>query len=90
MNLFSFLRPIRSAPVALERLHSLLEYERHLIGQTDLILVLHADILAAISRHITVDSYKVQVKIDRSATASRLALDVEIPNLTCASAAVGA
>jgi cell division topological specificity factor len=63
MNLFPFLRPIRSAPVALERLHTVLEYDRCLIGQADLIPVLHADILAAISRYITVDRDKVRVRI---------------------------
>src|ERR1700687_1345434 len=63
VNLFSFLRPIRSAPVALERLHTVLEYDRCLIGQTDLIPVLHTVILAAISRYMTVDPDKLQVRI---------------------------
>jgi septum formation topological specificity factor MinE len=62
MNLFPFLRPIRSAPVALERLHTVLEYDRCLIGQTDLIPILHTDILAAINRYITIDTDKVQVR----------------------------
>ena len=89
MNVFQFLRPIKSAPVARRRLQTLLEYDRRLIGQTDLIPVLHAEILAAISRHITVDPDKVQVRIDRSATVWTLGLDIEIPS-TRASAAVGA
>jgi cell division topological specificity factor len=80
VNVFSFLRPIKSARVAFQRLHTVLEYDRRLIEQTDLIPVLHTDILAAISRHLTVDSDKVQVRIDRSVTVSRLTLDVEIPN----------
>jgi cell division topological specificity factor len=80
MNLIPFLRPVRSAPLARKRLQSLLEYDRRLIGQTDLIPVLHAEILAAISRHITVDPDKVQVRIDRSAAVWTLGLDIEIPS----------
>ena len=78
--MFSLFWPIRSARVALQRLHAVLENDRRLIGQTDLIPVLHTDILAAISRHLAVDSDKVQVRIDRTATVSRLTLDVEIPH----------
>ena len=33
-----------------------------------------------INRHVTVDADKVQVKVDRGDTVSRLAVDVEIPN----------
>ena len=88
VNLFPFLRPIRSAPVARERLQTLLEYDRQ-SGQTELIPVLHAEIFDAISRHIRIDPDKVQVRIKRGAMALTLALDIEIPS-TRASATVRA
>ena len=40
MNIFNFIKRRRSAPVARERLQILLEYERRLVGQSDLIAVL--------------------------------------------------
>ena len=80
MNLFSFVRRRASAPVARERLQILLEYERRIISQTDLVAVLRQEILAVISRHVTVDPDKVQVKVDRGSTMSVLAVDVEFPN----------
>jgi cell division topological specificity factor len=40
MTLLQVLRPMSSAPVARERLQILLEYERRLVSQTDLIAVL--------------------------------------------------
>ena len=43
MRMFSFLRPVSSAPVARERLQILLEYERNLVSQTDLIAVLREE-----------------------------------------------
>ena len=49
MNLFNLLRRRRSAPVARERLEILLQYERSLINQTDLIAVLREDLSISIS-----------------------------------------
>jgi cell division topological specificity factor len=80
MNLFSFARRRNSAPVARERLQILLEYERRVISQTDLVAVLRQEILAVISRHVAVDPDKVQVTIDRGAAVSTLAVDIEFPN----------
>ena len=80
MRLFSFLRPVSSAPVARERLQILLEYERNLVSQTDLIAVLREEILAVVSRHVTVDPDKVQISVDRGAKFSILAVDIQIPN----------
>ena len=80
MRLFQFLRPVSSAPVARERLQILLEYERNLVSQTDLIAVLREEILAVVSRHVTVDPDKVQISVDRGANVSTLAVDIEIPN----------
>jgi cell division topological specificity factor len=82
MKLFDFFRPISSAPVARERLQILLEYERNLVSQTDLISVLRTEILAVVSRHVTIDPDRVQIKVDRGPKVSTLAVDIEIPNRT--------
>ena len=87
MRLFSFLRPVSSAPVARERLQILLEYERKMVSQTDLIAVLREEILAVVGRHVTIDPDRVQIKVDRGAKVSILAVDIEIPNKTRATAA---
>jgi cell division topological specificity factor len=88
MRLFSFLRPVSSAPVARERLQILLEYERNLVSQTDLIAVLREEILAVVGRHVMIDPDKVQISVDRGAKFSILAVDIQIPNKT-RKAAVG-
>jgi cell division topological specificity factor len=80
MSFFGFGRRRGSAPVARERLQILLEYERSPFSHSDLFVVLQEEILAAISRHIAVESDKVRVKVDRGDRVSRLAVDVEIPN----------
>ena len=80
MRLFQFLRPVSSAPVARERLQILLEYERNLVSQTDLIAVLREEILAVVGRHVTIDPDKVQISVDRGAKFSILAVDIQIPN----------
>jgi cell division topological specificity factor len=79
VNLFRFLRPISSAPVARERLQILLEYERNVISQPDLIAV-REGILAVVARHFTIDPDHVQIKVDRG--AKLLKVDIEIPNKT--------
>ena len=80
MKLFNFFRPAGSAPVARERLQILLEYERKLGSHVDLIAVLREEILEVLSRHVTVDSDKVQITVDRGAHVSALAVDIVIPN----------
>jgi cell division topological specificity factor len=80
MSWFGFGRSKNSAPVARERLQILLEYERRVISQTDLVAVLREEILTVISRHVMIDPEKVQVKIDRGSKVSVLAVDVEFPN----------
>jgi cell division topological specificity factor len=87
MRLFSFLRPVSSAPVARERLQILLEYERKMVSQTDRIAVLREEIFAVVGRHVTIDPDRVQIKVDRGAKVSILAVDIEIPNKTRATAA---
>ena len=78
-KLFGFFRPISSAPVARERLQILLEYERRLVSQSSLITVLREEILAVVSRHVTVDPDKVHVSVDRGEGFSTLAVDIQIP-----------
>jgi cell division topological specificity factor len=80
MRFFNFARRRNSAPVARERLQILLEYERRIISQSDLVAVLRQEILAVVSRHVSVDPEKVQVKVDRGAKVSTLEVDVEFPN----------
>ena len=80
MKLFSLFRSRASAPVASERLQILLSHERTSRGKPDLLGILHEEILAAITKHITVERDNVQVRMDRGMIVSTLAIDVEIPN----------
>jgi len=80
MTLFGFIRRRASAPVARERLQILLEYERSMVSQVDLIAILRQEILAVVSRHVTVDPDRVQVSVDRGDDVSTLAVGIEIPN----------
>ena len=79
MSLFDFFRR-GSAPVARERLQILLAHERTMRGQPDLLGVLREEILAVISRHISFEPDKVQIKMDRGKSVSTLEVDIEIPN----------
>jgi len=79
MSLFDFFRR-GSAPVARERLQILLAHERAVRGQPDLLGVLREEILAVISRHISFEPDKVQIKMDRGKSVSTLEVDIEIPN----------
>ena len=90
MSLFNLAKRWGSAPVARERLQILLEYERCLVSQSDLITVLRQEILALVSRHVTVDPEKVIVTVDHGETISKLAVDIQIPNPPRAMAAPGA
>jgi len=69
-----------SAPVARERLQILLAHERGLLGQPDLLGLLREEILAAVSRHVTLDPEKVIVRMDRGKNVSTLEVDIEVPN----------
>jgi cell division topological specificity factor len=80
MKLLGFLRPIDSAPVARRRLQTLLDYERRSVSQTDLVALLREDILTIIGLYAAAKPCKVQIKVDRGAMTSRLAVDIEIPN----------
>jgi cell division topological specificity factor len=81
MKFFGFARRSSSAPIARERLRILLEHERSIADQRDLMLVLREEILAAIRRHVAIDPEKVMTKVDRGATMSTLEIDIEVPNI---------
>jgi cell division topological specificity factor len=80
MRLFRFLKPVSSAPVARERLQILLEYERRMVSQSSLITTLKEEILAVVSRHVSIDPEKIHVSVDRGDGFSTLAVDIQIPN----------
>jgi cell division topological specificity factor len=82
MTLFNLFRRRGSAPIARERLQILLAHERSARGQSDLLGILREEILAVITKHVTVDHDNVRVRMDRGANVSTLEIDVEIPNAT--------
>ena len=70
-----------TAPIARERLQILLAHERGMRGQKpDLLMLLREEILAAVSRHVTLDPEKVIVRMERGKNVSTLEVDVELPN----------
>lgn len=73
-----FFRP-QSAPAARERLQVLLAHERLSSDGSDLVTKLRDEILQVIARHVQVDSDKVNVRMERGAQVSTLAVDIEIP-----------
>ena len=79
MNFFSWFSR-GSAPIARERLQILLAHERNERHQPDLLGVLREEILTLISRHVSFDPDKVQIKMDRGKSVSTLAVDIEIAN----------
>jgi cell division topological specificity factor len=89
MKLFRFFKPVSSAPVARERLQILLEYERTMVNQTELITRLREEILGVVARHVSIDPDRVHISIDRGEGFSTLAVDIEIPNRAGAVAAGG-
>ncbi|KAB2854010.1 MAG: cell division topological specificity factor MinE [Sphingopyxis terrae] len=78
MKLFKIFNRGASAPVARERLQILLTHERRSICNSNLIAVLHKEVLAAISKHIDVDPDKVDIKMRQRDTVSLLEIDIEI------------
>jgi cell division topological specificity factor len=79
MSLFSLFRR-GSAPVARERLQILLAHERVARSQPDLLGRLREEILEVISRHVSFEPDKVQIKMDRGRSVSTLEVEIEIPN----------
>ncbi len=82
MNLFSFLKPRPSAPVARERLQILLAHERAVAGGSDLVATLKEEIISVIAKHFPLEREKVQVKLDRGDAFSTLEIDIEVPSLS--------
>jgi septum formation topological specificity factor MinE len=78
MRLFSFLTPIKSAPVARKRLHILLDADRSLNKQSDLVAILREEI-SRIGRHVTFDPSTVRVREVNGAAVCTLVIDVEMP-----------
>jgi cell division topological specificity factor len=79
MSWLSLFRKGGSAPIARDRLQILLAHERVAEGRSDLLAVLQEEILAVITRHISVDRDKVHIKLDREKGVSMLEIDVEMP-----------
>jgi cell division topological specificity factor len=79
MSIFDWMHRRRSAPVARDRLKVLLAHERTCGANSELLGALREDILVVICRHLTVAPEKIQVKMDRRASVSTLAIDIEIP-----------
>ena len=46
----------------------------------DLLSILREEIIAVISRHVSFEPDKVQIKMDHVKSVSTLAVDIEIPN----------
>ena len=69
-----------TAPIARERLQILLAHERGARGQPDLLMQLREEILAVVSRHVSLDPDKVIVKMERGKRVSKLEIDVELPS----------
>lgn len=78
MNLFRIFNRGGSAPVARERLQILLAHERRSSSTQDLLAVLHKEVLAAISKHVSVEPGKVEIKVHRREEMSFLEIGIEI------------
>lgn len=70
---------VNSAPVARERLQSLLEHDRSLVNHADLLSVLREEIFALVGRHASLDPNKVQFMVVRGSSASKMTVDIEVP-----------
>ncbi len=90
MRLFEFLLPRRptSATVAKERLQIVLAHER--AGRTgpDFLPALQRDLLAIVRKYVQADEDAIEVRLDRTGTASVLEINVELPIGVAARAAV--
>ena len=66
MSWLDFFRRGATAPVARERLQILLSHERAAArGEPDLLAKLREEILAVVTKHVTVDQEKVEISMDR-------------------------
>jgi cell division topological specificity factor len=53
-----------------------------------LLELLRSEILAVVSKHVTIDPQKVTVRMDRGGDVSTLEIDIEVPNVERRAAAV--
>lgn len=86
---FSLRRSSSAAAVARERLQVLLAHERPLLARPDLLVALREDIMAAIAKHVKIETGRVRVKLDHRDSISLLEIDIEIPNAFAAGLAFG-
>jgi cell division topological specificity factor len=71
-----------SASVARERLESLLEHDRNLVGHADLLSLLREEIYALVRRHAVLEASNIHFMEVRGATACTLTVDIEVPHGT--------
>ncbi|BBU61739.1 cell division topological specificity factor [Methylosinus sp. C49] len=88
MKLFNFFNRRASAPVARERLQILLAHERASVSNSNLVALLHREVLAAVSKHIEIDPDKVEVKLREGDDMSLLEIDIEISTSASAREAI--
>jgi len=70
------------ASVARERLESLLEHDRNLVGHRDLMSVLREEIRAVVRRHADGETSSVRFGMVRTPTTATLQVDIEVPAAT--------
>jgi cell division topological specificity factor len=70
----------RTASIARERLQILLAHERGARGQPDLLMQLREEILAVVSRHVSLDPDMVIVRMERGKHVWTLEIDIELPS----------
>lgn len=87
--LFEIFTRRRSAQVARERLQILLTHERNAGSQSDLIPKLQEEVLAAVTKYLTIDRDKVQVKLEGKDKVSILEIEIEIPGPSSPCVAAG-
>ncbi|WP_334175809.1 cell division topological specificity factor MinE [Pseudoxanthobacter sp.] len=81
MKRFNFFRGKRVEPAtaARDRLQVLLQHERGVNGDPNLILVLREEILKAIGKHVDISADRVRVAMRREDLTSTLEVEVELP-----------
>ena len=68
-----------SAAIARDRLTILLAHEGVVGTKSDLLGVLRESIVAVICRHVTVQPDQIQMSLHQGASASTLAIEIELP-----------
>lgn len=87
MNIFSLFRRNASSTVARERLQILLTHERKSSCSSELVALIHREVLAAIAKHVAIDPDKVEVEIQHRDKMSFLEINLEIPGAEVGKAA---